>query len=102
MAANLDPPGGPSPGPLLGAEPVQHVPSEGVSRGDARVVEVLVRRVLEADPAHHGARRLVGDRGERDDLVQAEGREAVLENGPGRLGRVAVSPGTPPQPPADL
>src|SRR3954453_15484984 len=41
MAVNLVPSPGGRPGPLLGADPVQHVPAQGVAHGDPRVVEVL-------------------------------------------------------------
>src|SRR5580693_6775346 len=51
---------------------------------------------------HHGLGRLVEYSGHRPDLVQADAVERHRERGPGRLGGVAVMPGVPSEPPANL
>src|SRR4051794_38347761 len=64
--------------------------------------EVVSWVVSHPDALHHGARTLVADRGERDDLGQLEGDERVLQDGVGTLSRVPLAPGRADQAPPDL
>jgi hypothetical protein len=64
----------------------------------ARVVELQLPP--HAEPLHHPLRAQVGQRGRADDAVDR--LEAAGERRRGRLGGVAVAPGTAGQPPADL
>jgi hypothetical protein len=82
-------------------DPIEAVHPERVARGDARMLEVLVR-VLHADALHHRPRAQVGEGGERDDLGEADPLEAGAERGTRRLAGQAAAPEAARQPPADL
>src|SRR3954470_20667021 len=59
--------------PVLAAQPVKHVLSEMRLRfGHARVVEVRILVVTQANPLHDGNRPKIGGDRERDDLLQIE------------------------------
>lgn len=71
---------------------VEHGSPERIALRQAGVVEVTSWIVLHADPLHDPARRQVAWDGERHDLGQPQRSEAVDEDGPGCLRRVAPSP----------
>jgi len=71
-------------------------------RPDLRVVEVAVGIVVHADPAHDRTRAVVGDDGQRDDLLELERFERKLRDGARGLAGEALSPHRPRQPPPDL
>ena len=56
------------------------------------MIEIVRRVVGHPDFLHHASRLCVGDDREGDDLVEAEGRETMLERRQGRLGGVAMAP----------
>ena len=57
---------------LRGGQAVQNVGPQRAALGDRRVLEVAVRIVGQPDLLHDSARLVVGDRGERDHLVEVQ------------------------------
>jgi hypothetical protein len=66
------------------------------------VVEVADGVAHHPQGLHDGARAMVRDRRERDDLFETNARKAVSQRGPRRLAGEAMAPGPPRQPPAHL
>src|ERR1043165_9853545 len=75
---------------------------QGIAGRPAGMLEIAGRIVTHPKALHHPPRRLVEHRGERHDLLQAELLEPVGDRRSSRLGRVAVPPVLPPEPPANL
>ena len=72
------------------AQPVENVPPQRAFR-QARMVEIVVRCAGHAEALHDPARALVGGNRHGDDFLQLELTKAVIECGPGGLGRVALA-----------
>ena len=73
-----------------------------MSLGEVWVEEVVGRITAHPEPFHHRHGAPVGHGGDRHDLGQAERLERELECRLGRLGREALAPGKPREPPSDL
>src|SRR4051794_954096 len=70
--------------------------------GEVGMIEIVRLVAGHADPGHHRSGSDVSDRRHGDDLGQPERLEAVLERGPGGLGRMATPPRGRDEPPPDL
>jgi hypothetical protein len=87
--------------PLLGADPVQDVPSQQ-PLWDGRVVEVIAAVAAHAKAFHHAARALVAGGGERNHLGKVQLLEGESKRRRRRFGGVSVAPIGVVKPPPDL
>src|SRR5689334_3979744 len=87
-------------GPPRSPPVVGHVRPHWAALRDARMVEP--GDLGQPDAPHHGLGRLVEHGSHGPDLVQADAVEGHRERSPRGLGGVAVVPGRPGQPPANL
>jgi hypothetical protein len=74
----------------------------GSPSGNSGKIEVPRGVADHAEPPHHSQRAVIVAVGKRHDLGESEHAEAVVEPGAGGLGRVALAPKCPLQPPADF
>ena len=77
--------------PLLLAQAVEAVQAQRMPFRDARMFELLVS-IVHTDAFHDSTGSPVADRGERDDLGEAQPFKADAQCTPGCLGSEAVSP----------
>ena len=73
-----------------------------VAERHARMVEGTGAVFLHAEPLHHRAGTAIGERGERDDLVEPDAFEAEAQRGACTFARQALAPIVMRQAPADL
>ncbi len=76
---------------LAGMHTIQYASLE---RGPGKVwmIEIIVRIVRHAEPLHDPLRRNVAGGRERDDVVQLEGSESIIEYGAAAFGCVTPAP----------
>ena len=86
----------------MSREPVEHVGSERVPRGELGVQEILGGIVMHPQALHHTARARVPGGGVSDDLLERQLVEAIGERRARGLAGEPPSPVALPQAPADL
>src|SRR5687768_14561729 len=89
-------------GPSRAGEPIEDVPAKSVAFGQGRVIEVVAVVVRHAESLHHCNRSHIRGDGERNDLVEPVVIESEGDGSLGALGRKAVTPVCPREPPPDL